>query len=102
MSRQRQLGETLMLIADLVEQAGRYLSESVASIDVETPQRKGLQLHRRDPMSRIERRLREKLVPLSRNVLRAKRERKARSRYATLKQVSAPPRKVFSTRLRNR
>lgn len=102
MSRQSLLSETLLLIADLVEQAGGCLSEGVASIDVETPQRKGLQLHRRDMMSRIDRRMREKMVPLARNVLRARRERRARSRYQTLKQVSSPPREMFSTRFRKR
>lgn len=102
MSRLRLVSDTLQEIADLVEQADRLLSESIASASTEVPQRKGLELHKRDMMSRLERRLREKIAPLTRNVLRARRERKARSRYATLNQVSAPPRKVFSSRLRNR
>jgi hypothetical protein len=84
MSRRQNISTSLQLIADLVEQADLYLSESAL------PQRKGLQIHRRDLMSRIDRRVREKMAPLARNVLRARRERKARSRYQTLKCVQAP------------
>lgn len=102
MSRHRELRMALGLIADIVEQADRLLSESLASTNGGSPQRKGLQLNKRDAMSRIDRRIREKMVPLTRNVLRARRERKARSRYHTLKQVSAPPRSILSTRLRQR
>lgn len=102
MDRRRQVSSALFFIADLVEAADHYVTESAATFDVATPRRAGLLLHRRDPMARIDRRMREKIVPLARNVLRARRERKARSRYQTLSQVSAPPLKILSTRFRSR
>lgn len=86
--RHQRLSETLQLIVSLIEEADQKLSEEV-------------QLHRRDPISRIDRRVREKGTALTRDVLRARRERKARSRYQTLKNV-LPPRKTLSTRLRVR
>jgi hypothetical protein len=87
--RQERLSETLTLILNLVEEADQKLMEEP-------------QLHRRDPMSRMERRIREAGTPLTRDVLRARRERKARSRYQTTKNLIAPPRKTLSTRLRTR
>lgn len=95
MSRQRSIITALALIADLVEHADHYLAESVGP-------RKGLQPHRRDMMSRIERRVREKMAPMARDVLRARRERKARARYHTLKNVKAPPLKSLSMGFRKR
>jgi hypothetical protein len=102
MSRHRHIVTALAFIADIVEQADLYLSESLGSRANKLPERKGLQVNRRDMFSRIDRRIREKMVPLTRNVLRARRERKARSRYATMKTVKAPPKKILSTRFRNR
>jgi hypothetical protein len=87
-SKHQKISEALNLIADLIEQADKVLGEEI-------------QLHRRDVFSRLERRVREKGTPLTRDVLRARRERKARSRYQTLKNV-LPPRKMLSTRFRKR
>lgn len=89
-SRQKRLSETLNLIADLVEEVDQRLI-------VEEPQ-----LHRRDAISRIERRIREAGSPMTRDVLRARRERKARSRYQATKNLITPPRKTLSTRMRTR
>ena len=86
--RQRLL-ETLEFIDSVIEAAKLRLSEE-------------LQLHRRDVVSRLNRRVREKGIPITRDILRARRERKARSRYKTLKNIVAPPRKTLSTRLRSR
>lgn len=88
--RRERLSETLNMIADLVEQADDKLV-------MEEPQ-----LHRRDAISRIERRVRESGTPLTRDILRARRERKARSRYQATKTLIAPPRKTLSTRMRVR
>jgi hypothetical protein len=61
-----------------------------------------LQIHRRDLMSRLVRRRDEKASPPARDILRARRERRARDREHSMKNVTAPPRKCFSTRLRMR
>jgi hypothetical protein len=87
--RHQRLSETLELISDLVEGVDLILGEE-------------LKLTRRDVISRIERRIRERGTPMTRDVLRSRRERKARSRYHAQKNVIAPPRKVLSTRLRTR
>jgi len=95
--RKQRVSDALHLIADLIQEADAYIQE-----DLPRPKMKdGVEPHKRGAMDRIDRRVREKLVPLSRDVLRAKRERKARSRYQTLKNVKAP-RKVLGSRLRTR
>jgi len=71
-------------------------------IDEATRLYEELQATRRDPIARLERRVRERVAPLARDVLRARRERKARDREHTMKNVVAPPRKSLSTRLRHR
>lgn len=61
-----------------------------------------LHLQRRDLLSRIERRVRDKHNPQARDVLRARRERKARNREHSMKRVKAPPRRILSTKFRLR
>lgn len=61
-----------------------------------------LQLTKRDPISRIGRRLVDRASPRTRDILRARRERKARDREHAMKNVKAPPRKTLSTRMRTR
>jgi len=61
-----------------------------------------LQFHRQDLMTRLARRRDEKAAPPVRDILRARRERKARDREHAMKNVVAGPRKCFSTRLRVR
>lgn len=100
--RRQQISDALHLIADLVQEADTYLRESLVHGKFDAPKLKdGIEPYKRDPIERIERRIREKYVPLTRDVLRARRERKARSRYQTLKNV-IPPRKVLGSRLRSR
>lgn len=61
-----------------------------------------LQLTRRDVLSRLNRKIREKATPLTNKLLRARRERMARDREHSQKGVMAPPSKHLSTRLRVR
>ena len=95
--RRQRISDALHLIADLIQEADTYLQE-----DLPRPRVKdGVEPHKRGALDRIDRRVREKMAPLSRDILRAKRERKARSRYQTLKDVKVP-RKVLGSRLRTR
>lgn len=89
MGLHRQVTVLLSEISDLIDFAEHRLAEETT-------------LHRRDPISRIIRRVREKGTPLTRDVLRARRERKQRSRYQASKLLVRPPRKLLSTRLRIR
>jgi hypothetical protein len=102
--RKQRVSDALHLIADLIQEADSYLQENLLHGKFDAPKPKlkdGVEPHKRSAIERIERRVREKIAPLSRNVLRAKRERKARSRYQTLKNVKTP-RKVLGSRLRTR
>jgi len=85
----RRVDELLDEITQLVELTGSKLTEEA-------------QLHRQGALERIVRRVRERGTPLTRNVLRARRERKQRSRYHALKDLVTPPRKLLSTRVRSR
>jgi len=102
--RKQRVSDALHLIADLIQEADSYLRESIlhGKFDAPKPRVKdGVEPHRRSVMDRIDRKAREKITPLSSSVLRARRERKARSRYQTLKDVKVP-RKVLGSRLRTR
>lgn len=88
-SRYARLAPVLWSINAMVEQASAYLSEE-------------LQLHRRDLISRLDRKIRERGTPMAGNVLRARRERRARDHEHSQKGVLKPPTKHLSTRLRAR
>jgi hypothetical protein len=102
--RRQQVSDALHLIADSIQEADILLREGIVHGKFDAPKPKlkdGVEPHKRGIMDRIERRVREKVTPLSRNVLRARRERKARDRYQTLKNVKTP-RKVLGSRIRKR
>lgn len=61
-----------------------------------------LQLNRRDLFSRLERKLREKVNPPVRDILRARRERQQRHRRHRFNGLALKPRKMLSTVLRFR
>jgi hypothetical protein len=61
-----------------------------------------IQLHKRDLYSRINRKLREKLNPPVRDILKARRERQQRHRRHRFTGVDFKPRKMLSTTLRFR
>ena len=96
--RRQLVSDALNLIADLIQEADSFLREAA----LPRPKLKdGVEPHKRSSVERMERRVAEKLTPMSRDVFRARRERKARSRYHTLKNVKTP-RKVLGSRLRTR
>ena len=102
--RHQVVSDTLHLIADLIQEANSYLSESnlfQSSVKpVPKPKAAGLKPYASSAIDLAGRKLREKLNPPERDIFRAKRERKARSRYHTLKSVIAPPRKALGSRMR--
>lgn len=102
--RDQRVSDLLHRIADLVQEADSFLTPKTRApsfAGIFTNQNKA-------PFSELfARRMREKLSPPARDVLRARRERKARSRYNALKLVKAGPagagpRKILGTRFRNR
>jgi len=107
LTRQQRISDALHLLAGLIQEADVYLRESNVHGKFDAPKlprpklKDGVEPHKRGIFDRMERKAREKIVPLKRNVMRAATERKARSRYQTLKNVK-PPRKVLGSRLRSR
>jgi hypothetical protein len=61
-----------------------------------------LMLHRRDLFSRLDRKVREKISPPVRDILRARRERQQRHRRHRLTNLETGPEKRLSSRLRFR
>ena len=103
--RRQQVSDALHLIAALIQEADSYLREGLFfdAPTLKAPKMKdGPEPYAGDFAKNAERRLAAKASPPARKLLRARTERKARSRYATLKNVTAPPRKVLGSRLRTR
>jgi hypothetical protein len=95
--------------AGLHQRVDTLLKEIVESVEtVKHRLTEEAMLHRRDYLSRIVRRVRENGTPLTRDVLRSRRERKQRDRDHAMKGLRTvqgkklKPRKVFSTHLRRR
>ena len=105
----QQVSDLLHEIADLVNEADLYLSESglYKSSVKSLPKSKAQLASVGEPnkSDRVANRLRntmEKLSKPERDVFRAKRERKQRSRYQARKLVKGAPRKSFGSRFRKR
>lgn len=107
-SQRQRISDTLHDIAALVQEADNYLSETglfkslFRRPALKKQEKNGIEPNKRDLFSRLERRLREKAIPTARDIFRARRERKARSRYYSLRGAMLPPRKIFGTRFRLR
>lgn len=100
------VSDILHLIADLVCEADRFLDESklyqssVKSLPLSSSE--GVQPHKADRLSNRLRKSQERIEKPTRDVLRARRERKQRSRYQTKKLVVGAPRKTLGMRMRSR
>ena len=66
------------------------------------PKKSGVEPHKVDSLTNRLRKMNEKLAKPERDVLRAKRERKQRSRYQAGKLTIGAPGKSFGTRMRKR
>lgn len=74
----------------------------IKSLNKFKPIAEAVQLHRRDLITRINRRLREKVNKQSRDLLPAQRERRQRFLRHRLKNVMAKPRSILSSTMRFR
>jgi len=96
-------------IADLVQEADSFLEESSLFKSRVKPLPKAksgvgglMEPHKVDRITNNMRKTMERIDKPERDVFRAKRERKQRSRYAARKLVAGAPRKSFGTRFRVR
>jgi hypothetical protein len=108
--RQQRVSDLLYSIAGLIQEVDSYLRESdlfkSATKPLPAPKFKvstgALEPHKVDRVSNSLRKTIERIDKPERDIMRAKRERKQRSRYQARKLVRDAPRKSFGTRLRNR